>query len=242
MCGGIRGQYPDVMTRRLAVVVAVAAATLLMAGCTGGEEGPTAAERLAVAQDTLESTAAVTLDLSSADVPSTVSGVHAATGTAVRDGDVVSFEGNIQGKIAGAAAAVDILAIGADAYVKLFTPTYEPVDLDMLGVPNPTALFAPETGIASLMAATTDLALGEQVREGSEVLTEITGTLAGEKVRGLLLLGVADSTFAVTYALTDDDELRTATLRGNFWPDVESSYTIVLTDYGKVIDISAPTS
>ena len=35
--------------------------------------------------------------------------------------------------------------------MKLFTPDYEPVDLDELGAPNPTAFFAPDTGVASLM-------------------------------------------------------------------------------------------
>lgn len=229
------------MLRRTAVAAAVLAATLALSGCASGDDG-SAVERLAAAQLKLATTQAVTLSLSSSDVPSSVSGIQSATGTAVIDGALISFEGQIQGRMGGLDAVVDILAIGDDTYMKLFTPDYEPVDLAAIGAPNPTELFSPEAGIPSLLAETTGLSTGEQVREGGEVLTELNGTLSGDKIRALLQLGEDDSTFAVTYALTEDDELRKVTLRGEFWPDTESTYSMLLTDYGKVITIEAPTS
>ncbi len=224
------------------MLLAGALALVLVASGCSADSGASAEERLAVAQSTLENTDAVTLALTSSDLPSNADGVQSATGTAVMTGDVIKFEGELQGKIGGITATVGILAIGNDSYMKLFTPDYEPVDLAAIGAPNPTAFFAPGTGIASLMAATTDLKKGEQLREGSEILTEITGSISGDKVRGLLRLGADDRTFTVSYALTDDNELRRATLRGEFWAGTESSYSMLLTDYGKVIVIEAPSA
>jgi lipoprotein LprG len=160
----------------------------------------------------------------------------------VIEDDVIKFEGEFQGTLDGVAATIGILAIGDETYMKAFTPDYEPVDLATLGVPNPTAFFDPETGVASLLAATTDLAEGEEVREGSEILREITGTLPGESVEALLNLGGPGRSFDVAYGLTEDNELRTAELRGEFWEGSTSVYTMLLTDYGQVVTIEAPTS
>ena len=38
------------------------------------------------------------------------------------------------------------------------------------------------------------------------------------------------------------DELRTAVLEGEFWEGTQSTYTLVLTAYGTVVPIQAPTS
>lgn len=213
----------------------------LLTGCSGSG-GADPQERLAEAQATIENAEAITISLTSADVPSNVDGVQSATGTGVIEGSLIKFEGEFQGRVAGMTATVEILAIGDDTYMKLFTPSYEPVDLETLGVPNPTVFFAPDTGIASLIAATTDLAHGEDVREGEDILSQITGTLDGEHVHALLRIGQPGQVFQVTYGLTDDNELRSAVLAGEFWEDTTSTYTLLLTDYGKVVPIEAPGS
>lgn len=233
------------MRRRSLLSAGALALALVATGCGGGEEEPaplTAQERLDAARATVEAAEALTINLSSTGVPTDVNGVQSATGTGVIEGDLIKFEGEFQGRVSGITATVGILAIGEDTYMKLFTPDYEPVDLDELGAPNPTAFFAPDTGVASLMAATTEVAEGGQVREGREILTEITGSLPGEKVEGLLRLGGPDQTFDVTYALTEDNELRKAVLEGEFWEGIPSTYTLLLTAYGTAIPIEAPTS
>lgn len=229
------------MKRTTLLPVTVLAFVTLLAGCSsGGEGGLEPQERLAQAQATLESTEAITFDLTSADVPNSVNGVQAASGTGVIEGDLIKFEGEFQGQVGGVSATVSVLAIGDDTYMKLFTPAYEPVDLSTLGVPNPASFFAPDTGIASLLAATEDVAEGEQVREGNEVLTQITGTLAGEHILALLYIGSEAATFDVTYGLTEDNELRTAVVTGEFWAGSTSTYTMLLTDYGQVVPIERP--
>lgn len=235
------GKSTVTLMKRSTVLLAWAVGlTLLISGCSGGASGVSAEQQLAEAQTKIEHAEAITISLTSADVPSNVDGVQAATGTAVMDGDLIKFEGEFQGKVSGVAAKVAILAIGDDTYMKLFTPDYEPVVLSTLGVPNPAGFFLPETGLASLLASTTDLNVGEQVREGDDVLTEITGKLSGDKVNALLNLGEADQSFDVTYGLTEDNELRTVVLSGEFWKGTVSSYTMLLTDYGVVVPIEVP--
>lgn len=222
------------------------AALLALTACTGDAaeepEAPTPQERLAEAQAAIEQAEAITIELTSTGVPGNVNGVQSATGVGVIEGDTTKFEGEFMGRVSGITANAGILAIGDDTYMKLFTPDYEPVDLADLGAPNPTGFFAPDTGIASLLAATTDLTEGGgPVRQGREVLTEIHGTLPGDKVQSLLHLGSPDTTFDVTYGLTSDNELRKATMTGEFYEGTESVYTLLLTDYGKVVPIEAPT-
>lgn len=228
------------MKTRTVLSVGALALALLVTGCAGGPSGPSAQERVDAAQAALAGTNAITIELNSSDVPSNVDGVQAAAGTGVIEGELIKFEGEIQGRVSGMAATVAILAIGDDTYWKLFTPNYEPVDLKLLGVPSPTAFFASDTGFASLLAASGDLAIGGEAREGSEVLTEITGTVPGSSVRALLNLGDAAASFDVTYGLTEGNELRTAVLTGEFWPGATSSYRLLITNYGVVVPIEAP--
>lgn len=235
------------MRRRSLLSTGVLAIALAVTGCSGsseGEEPPelTAQERLDAARAKIEAVDALTINLTSTGVPEDVNGVQSAKGTGVIEGDLIKFEGEFQGRVSGITATAGILSIGDDTYMKLFTPDYEPVDLDELGAPNPTAFFAPDTGVASLMAATTEVAEGGKVREGRDILTEVTGTLPGENVEALLRLGGPGRTFDVTYGLSDDNELRKAVLEGEFWEGTTSTYTLLLTAYGTAIPIEAPTA
>lgn len=230
------------MRRRTLLSAAALALTIAATGCSGEDEPAEATpqEQLAAAQEIFDKADAVTIALTSTGVPTDQNGVRSATGTGVIDGDTIKFAGDFEGRVAGISATVGIICIGADAYMKMFTPDYTPVDLDDLGAPNPTTFFAPETGISSLIAATSDVAAGGRLREGREILREVTGTLPGEKIEALLRLGGPGRTFDVTYGLTDTNELRTAVVKGEFFDGVESTYTLLLTDYGKSMPIDTP--
>lgn len=230
--------------RRTLLSGAAVAALLALTGCSGEPEpeAPSPQERLAQAQAMIEEAEALTINLTSTGVPNDVNGVQSAKGTGVIEGDLVKFEGEFQGRVSGVTATAGVLSIGDETYMKLFTPDYAPVNLDELGAPNPTSFFEEETGIASLIAATTDVAEQGQTREGRDILTEFTGTLPGEKVESLLMLGEPGSEFDVAYGLTEDNELRRAVLTGEFYEGAESTYTLILTDYGVVVPIESPRS
>ncbi|MGL5818513.1 MAG: LppX_LprAFG lipoprotein [Phycicoccus sp.] len=233
------------MPRRRALLLAVpAAVAALAAGCSGdgAAETPdrTPAQRLAAAKTAFDRAGSVKVGLTSADVPKVQSGVTAAKGSGVISATEPKFAGSITGTIDGVAGQVEIVAIGETAWIKFFTPDFVETDLDTLSAPNPATFVHPEQGVSALLPQTADPIDGDQVRAGREVLDRITGTLPGAPVADLLGLGDRSGSYRVTYALTGDDELRTATLVGPFFPGVEATYTLTLTDYGAPTTITRP--
>ena len=236
---------PPSPRRRLALRAPLAAVGLAvaLAGCSGGDpaepqRSPT--EQLAAAKTAFDSAKTVQLDLSSRDVPPRENGVTAAKGAGVIDATEPKFQGTITGTIKGLAGTIDVIAIGETAYLKFFTPDYKETDLDTLNAPNPAMFFDPATGISALLPQTADPKDDGQTRSGKEVLTKISGTLPGSTVEDLFHLGDGTGTFTVSYGITETDQLRTATLKGPFFPGVEATYLLVLTDYGAPVEITRP--
>lgn len=216
---------------------------LALAGCSGDaaeapQQSPT--EQLTAAKQAFDAAKTVQLDLSSRDVPPRENGVTAAKGAGVIDVTEPKFQGTITGTIKGLAGTIDVIAIGETAYLKFFTPDYKKTDLDTLNAPNPAMFFDPATGISALLPQTADPKDDGQTRSGQEVLTKISGTLPGSSIEDLFHLGDGTGTFAVSYGITDSDQLRTATLKGPFFPGVEATYVLVLTDYGAPVEITRP--
>ncbi len=231
------------MRHRLVLATVLAAATVLGSGCSGPDEAVperSPAQRLEAARSTLETTTSLTLDLTSKDVAPTENGVTAARGEGVVSATEPKFKGTITGTVKGIAATIDVIAIGEDAYLKLFTPDYEPFDLSTLNAPNPATFFDPAKGIAALLPETSDPSAGGQVRAGREVLTQVSGTLPAQQVSDLFHLGDGSGSYRVTYGLTDTDELRTATLVGPFFGGQDSTYVLTLTGYGAPVEITRP--
>ncbi len=220
----------------------VATVALLTAGCSGAgvaEEAP-AADRLEDARAALDTAGSVTLDLSSRDVPERTNVVTAAQGQGVVSEEEPKFRGTITGTIEGVAGTVEVIAIGETTWIKFFTPEYEEADLATLGAPNPAMFFHPGDGISSMLTATGDPQNGPEVREASEVLGTITGTLDGSTVEKVLDLGDGTGTYDVTYGLTENDQLRTAVINGPFFDGTTSTYTLVVSDYGSPVEITGP--
>lgn len=231
------------MPRRPLLTAALAAVVLVATGCSGGDDAAperSAAARLAAARTAFVGAKSVTLDLTSEGVPKTQNGVTAATGSGVIDPSEPKFEGTITGTVNGIAATIEAIAVGEDAYLKLFTPDFRPYDLSTLGAPNPATFFDPDAGIANLLPQTANPTLGAKTRVGGDIVTEISGTLPEKSVADLFSLDDAQGDFRVVYGLTDADQLRTATVVGRFFGSAESTYTLTLTDYGAPVEISRP--
>jgi lipoprotein LprG len=216
---------------------------VVLSGCGGDtpdvpQQSPT--EQLAAAKTAFDTAKTVQLDLTSRDVPPRENGVMRAKGAGVISTTEPKFQGTITGTIKGLAGTIDVVAIGTDTYLKFFTPDYKKTDFDTLNAPNPAMFFDPATGISALLPQTADPKDDGQTRAGSEVLDKISGTLPGSSIEELFHLGDGTGTFAVSYGISDSDQLRTATLKGPFFPGVESTYVLVLTDYGAPVDITRP--
>ncbi len=231
---------------RLAAAVTAAILTLpVLAACSGDDSGAaedtaTPEEVLAEASAKLAETSGVDLNLSTDALPEGVSGITRAIGTVT---DAPAFEGSITVVFAGQTVDVPVIAVDDTVYAQLpFTPAYDKVNPKEYGAPDPSGLVG-DDGFAGLLTLTESPEAGESVRGGadnSEVLTTYSGTVPGEEMEAIIPSSSGDS-FDVEWQITDDGELRTATLTGVFYPRAEAmTYTVEFTDYGSEQEITAP--
>jgi lipoprotein LprG len=74
-----------------------------------------------------------------------------------------------------------------------------------------------------------------------DVLTTIPGTLPGSVVRAILPSAKTTASFPVTYRLTEDNELRDASISGPFYPDVANvTYDLAVTTSSEPVSITLP--
>jgi len=223
------------------LVVAVALALVVTAcGSKSASDLGDPATVLKTAQQKLEDTSGVTLTLTTEDLPDGVQGVQGASGTVT---DAPAFDGTLTAVISAGSFPVPIRAVDGKVYAQIpLTLGWSEVDPGDYGAPDPAQLISADQGIPAILAATTDVKKGDDVRGGKdnkEVLTTYTGTVP-ESAAAHLIPG-ATGTFDATYGITPDGELRTASLTGAFYsgkPDM--TYTLTVDDYGTSKDITAP--
>lgn len=231
------------MRRRALLAGSVALAAVLLVGCSGGEEpgGPTnPKDDLAAAKKVFDEAGFVGLTLSSKNVPTTENGVTGAVGTGAISATEPKFKGSVTATIKGVSGAAEVITIGDEAFMKFFTPGYNPTDLADLGAPNPSNFFHPDKGISSLLVETGSPVVGEKVRDGATVLQQYSGTLPGSRIKELLNLGDGASEFQVTYGIAEGDRLQLATMTGPFFAGTTSTYTLRLKSYGTAVEITRP--
>ncbi len=230
-------------------LAAAGAAFLLVAGlgaCTDddGDAAPTqreltAAERLAAAKTTLDDASTVRLKLTSADVPKDAKGVVAADGVGAHP---PAFKGTFKVTLNGIQGDAEVTSVDGEVWAKLpLVPGTNKIDPKTFGIPDPAVLFSTDKGLTSLLPATQSPTVGEQTRKGAEVLTTVTGTLPGDAVVDLFLIGDRNGTFDATYALTEQNELREVSLVGPFFEGApKSTYNLALDQYNEPVTITKP--
>jgi lipoprotein LprG len=229
----------DLRRRLLAPVALVAAVSTAAAGCGAGEPAGDPGEALATAKQQLDDTPGVSLALSTEELPAGVNGLTAATGVATH---APAFDGEVELLVDGLSLKVPVVAVGGSVFAKLpFTATFEDIDPEEYGAPDPAELMDPGTGISSWLTEATDVTQGEQVRDGGTVLTSYAGTLAGEVVTRSIPSAVESADFDVTFLLDEDDRLASAEVGGPFYEEgSQVEYVVALSDYGSDPQISRP--
>jgi lipoprotein LprG len=227
------------LLRRLALPLLAGA--LALSGCGGGSSDHGDPKTvIADAQKQLEDTSGVNLSLSTGDLPDGVQGVKSASGTVT---DAPAFDGTLGVVISAGSFSVPVRSVDGKVYAEIpLTLGWSQVDPSDYGVPDPALLTSADQGIPAILAATTDLKSGGQVRGGTdnkEVLNTYTGTVPASAVSHLIPGATGD--FHATYGVTDDNQLRQASLTGVFYSGKPAStYSLLLTDYGTSKDITAP--
>jgi lipoprotein LprG len=221
----------------------LAGLVLVVSGCSGdsgGDADPAAlAERLSAARTAIDSAETVTVSLSTSTLPDGVTGLLSAKGEGNHS---PAFKGVVKVSTGGSTLSADVVAVDGKVKAKTsFSPIYLTVDPDTLKAPDPASLLEPDDGITQILEKTTKLTEGTKSRDGSDVLTTIKGRLPGDVVEAIIPSADADRSFSVTYRLTDDDELRDATLKGPFYPGADAvSYTVRLTTSDTPVEIKLP--
>jgi lipoprotein LprG len=213
----------------------------LLTACSGSSSGPgDPKDALQTAQQKLEDTSGVSFTLATDDLPDGVQGVKGASGTVT---DSPAFDGTLTVSTSLGEFDIPVKAVDGKVYAKIpLTPGWSEVDPADYGAPDPSQLTKAGQGVPSILAATTGAKKGGQTRGGKdnkEVLTTYTGTVPATAVAHLIPSASGD--FDAKYSLTDDGELRSASLTGAFYsgkPPV--TYTLELDDYGTTKDVTAP--
>lgn len=214
---------------------------LVLAACSGGEPAPSADVAFETASERLLEAGSVKVDVTSTGVPVDTDAIMAVKGTGILDADKPRFKGAVTGRIDGTTGAIDVIAIGDQAWMSFFTKDYNPVDLEEMGVPNPSELFTPEGGLAAVLEYPGTFTAGEPKRLDDEVLQTYTGTLPGAVVAEALNLGKGGSGFDATFGIDPESgELRQVVLTGQFFDTGTTTYTLELTDYGTAVEITQP--
>lgn len=178
------------------------------------------------------------LTLTSSGIPTTATAILGGSGDGNRR---PGFAGTMTVRLAGAQANVPVIAVGEKVWAEL--PIWQgmrPIDPTTYGAPNPARYFSTTTGLTALLPRTQGPVLGEERREGADVVRPVTGTLAGKDVVDVLGVGDPSGRFEVEYLITAGGELRALTLTGRFYNDARSSYTLKLDGYGKSVAITPP--
>jgi lipoprotein LprG len=220
------------------------AAAVLLAGCQGDSEPKKAdtselQKRLSAARALIDDAETINVSLATKSLPDGVTGLLSASG---QGNHSPAFKGKVKVVTGGSTLSADV--VSADGTLKAktsFSPLYLEIDPASLKAPDPAALLDAENGVTRILDQVKSLKGGDKSRDGSDVLTTISGTLPGSIVSTIIPSADESATFAVKYRLTDKDELRDATLSGPFYPEGgDVTYTVKLTTSDVPVTIKVP--
>lgn len=230
--------------RRLLIPSLVALlAGLGTTACTGGddESARTLRDRLGAAKRTLDQAASIDLTLSTERLPAGVDGITEADGVATH---APAFRGKITIAAGGLfdGQTVDVVAVGGDVYAQTpFSSAFIRVDAADFNAPDPARLMDTDTGLSTLLTATTRLSEGGQQREGGRVLTSLTGRVPGAAVARVFPSASARRPFDVTFWLDGDDRLHHAEVAGPFYAGAPPvTYDLAVQASDEPVEITAP--
>lgn len=225
------------LLRTLAVLLL---GTLALGACTSGGDDRDPEARLQAAADEINAAEAIEFSIETDELPKGVSGVLSVQG---QGDDSPSFEGEAEVSAAGSTLPAEVVVVDGQMWIKTgLTPDFLEVDPGRFGIPDPAQLIGSgEDSAVSLLTSAEDVESGDQVREGKQVLTTITGTIDGEDVARLLPTADPDGSFEAKFHLTEDDALNDLVISGPFYDGEDDvTYTMQLSAMDSAIDVTPP--
>lgn len=237
------------MKRLLASVIVL---LLAVTGCTDdkksgdGGDGETPkddpAALLTAAKKAIDDAVSVHVVLTGRDIPEGATALTKGDGVATH---APAFKGKLGVTSNGSPIDADVVAVGGKVYVKpSFAPsfiTFSPKQLSDLGAPDPAVFLDPAKGVTSLLPTLKNPVVKGESRQGSAVLTEISGTITGSSLTGIFPKAPAAKEFPATFKIDKSSkQLTSATVSGPFYGDATSSYDLTLDKYGEQVEITKP--
>lgn len=220
------------------LVVALAAVSCSTSSESPPTSRPEVAAQLAALKKNVDDADFVRVGITARDVPSSAAGLLSLHGVGAHP---PAFKGTASMRLAGLTGDIEIIATGGQVWAKLpLVPGMNKVDPKTFGAADPAQLLNPDSGLTSLISATTGAAYGERTRAGAELLDTVSGSIPGKVIAEMFYAGDAAADFAVRYGYLPSGQLRTVELTGPFFPPAISSYDVVLDQYGQSVDISPP--
>lgn len=213
-------------------------ATAACSGDDGSQEPP--GELLAKAKTTLDETSSVHFLITSSNVPDGGTRLIGGDGVAARP---AAFQGKLDITLNGGKVSIEVVSVEGKVYAKLpFQPGFSVANPKTLGLSDPALLIDTETGLSRLMAEMSGARTVGEARIDGEVVAEIHGTVPGSVVGDTFTTAdPGEPVETVAFIVKDSGELRRAVLKGPFFErTVDSTFTLVLDQYGAEVAISAP--
>ncbi|MDX2970090.1 LppX_LprAFG lipoprotein [Kribbella solani] len=236
--------------KRLLALGATVVLALTLTSCNGKKDsggggqsgGGDAVTLLTEAKKSIDDAASVHIVLTGRDLPDNAQTLASGDGVATH---APAFKGKLTVRSSGSPIDAEVVAVDSLVYAKLsFTPAYielPPSQLDKLGAPDPALLLDPAKGLTAVLPGLTDPKIKGETRQGSKVLTEVTGTVQGKSLQGIFPKAPADGKFDGTFKIDKDaKQLVAATITGPFYSGSTSSYDVTLDKYGEKVEITKP--
>jgi len=234
--------------RLTALLGALLAAALLLSGCGGGsdsKDSPKAKSPTEVMQNAkklFDEASSVHLVLATdSSPPAGSNGVLGATGDLTHD---PAFEGEVKVVLSGLTATVPITSVDGKVYAKLPLSTgYATIKPADYGAPDPADFVDPDKGLSSLLTQIDGLKKGKDTRSGDQILTTYTGTLPGAAVKQIIPSASAKETYDTAIGIDEKGYAITVKITGIFFSAGDDvTYNVKFSDYGKGVEITAPSA
>jgi hypothetical protein len=229
---------------RAAPIVAPLISAILLAGCSGGNQGSgdsaDSAALLARARTSLEGANTVHFTLTSTNVPTNGTRLVSGEGVIARP---AQFQGTLSILLNGSKVSVGLISAGGKVYAKLpFSNDFQVTDPASFGLSDPARLIDSKTGISRMFGELTGVTNKGEQRIVDDVVTELDGSLPGPLVDDLLTdADPAQPVRAALYITKSGSQLRRVALTGPFFEKgQDSTFNLLLDRYGEAVSITAP--
>jgi lipoprotein LprG len=232
--------------RLLPLPALLVAISLALTGCGGSsskteKKEATPSSVMASAKKKFDDASSVHIALSTKSTPSEGNGVLGATGDITHD---PAFAGDVKVVLGGLTATVPITSVGGKVYAKLPLQTkYSVIKPDEYGAPDPADFADPDKGLSALLTELKSLKKGDRTRDGDEILTTYTGTLAGSAVKKIIPSADTGSTYDTKVGIDESGHATKVSITGPFFADSKDvTYSVTFSQYDKGVKIDAPSS